>query len=180
MIYPEGSLYVASWDDFGMRHAPAKVLRDRLGKAGSLEIALYPHLEPPREVALKLDAATHRLIGPRETEYVLAEPNSKERESCERVLARAEEVRRAEAAKPKRAVPEAFKRATAARKGTGAAHKAIEAMRQGLGATKAQIIALTGWQEPTVRGFVSTMRSKGTKIMSGQDKAGNLTYRIIE
>ena len=52
-------------------------------------------------------------------------------------------------------------------------------MKCAKGATLAEIIAATGWQKHTVRGFVSILGSKGgQKIESSKNAAGERSYRI--
>ena len=55
----------------------------------------------------------------------------------------------------------------------------IAMMKCAKGATLAEIIAATGWQKHTVRGFVSILGSKGgQKIESSKNAAGERSYRI--
>jgi len=57
----------------------------------------------------------------------------------------------------------------------------IAMLKRTKGATLAEIIALTGWQAHTVRGFVSILGSKGgEKIESSKSDAGERTYRIAK
>jgi Protein of unknown function (DUF3489) len=52
-------------------------------------------------------------------------------------------------------------------------------MKRAKGATSAEIMAATGWQAHTVRGFVSLLGSKGgEKIESAKNEADERTYRI--
>lgn len=52
-------------------------------------------------------------------------------------------------------------------------------MKRARGATLAEIVAATGWQEHTVRGFVSIFGSKGgEKIDSSTSADGERTYKI--
>ena len=45
----------------------------------------------------------------------------------------------------------------------------------------AEIVAATGWQRHTVRGFVSILASKrGEKVESSKNEAGERTYRIAK
>ncbi|MGH9454105.1 MAG: DUF3489 domain-containing protein [Terriglobia bacterium] len=47
------------------------------------------------------------------------------------------------------------------------------------GATLPEIVAATGWQKHTVRGFVSILESKGgEKIESSKNASGDRTYTI--
>ena len=55
----------------------------------------------------------------------------------------------------------------------------ITLMKRAKGATLAEIMAATGWQRHTVRGFVSILGSKGgEKIDSSKNAAGERTYKI--
>src|SRR5579859_4424232 len=55
----------------------------------------------------------------------------------------------------------------------------IALMKRGKGATLPEIMKTTGWQPHTVRGFVSTLGSKGgEKIESSKNAAGERTYKI--
>jgi hypothetical protein len=57
----------------------------------------------------------------------------------------------------------------------------IALMKRGKGATLAEIMASTGWQAHTVRGFVSILGSKGgEKIESAKNDAGERTYKIAK
>jgi hypothetical protein len=51
-------------------------------------------------------------------------------------------------------------------------------MSRAMGATLPEIMKATDWQKHTVRGFVSILGSKGTKIESTNDEKGGRTYRI--
>jgi len=52
-------------------------------------------------------------------------------------------------------------------------------MKRAKGATLDEIVAATGWQKHTVRGFVSILGSKGgEKIDSSKNAAGERTYKI--
>lgn len=54
-------------------------------------------------------------------------------------------------------------------------------MKRAKGATLAEIMATTGWQAHTVRGFVSILGSKGgEKIESSKNAAGERTYKIAK
>jgi hypothetical protein len=54
-------------------------------------------------------------------------------------------------------------------------------MKRAKGATLAEIMATTGWQAHTVRGFVSILGSKGgEKIESPKNAAGERTYEIAK
>ncbi len=68
-------------------------------------------------------------------------------------------------------------------KADGANKKAevIAMMKRTKGATLAEIMATTGWQAHTVRGFVSILGSKGgEKIESTKNGAGERTYRVTK
>ena len=55
----------------------------------------------------------------------------------------------------------------------------IAMMSRSQGATLAEIVAATGWQKHTVRGFVSVLGKKGeAKIDSSRNAAGERTYKI--
>jgi hypothetical protein len=57
----------------------------------------------------------------------------------------------------------------------------IALMKRAKGATLAEIMAATGWQAHTVRGFVSILGSKeGEKIESSKSDAGERTYKIAK
>jgi hypothetical protein len=57
----------------------------------------------------------------------------------------------------------------------------IAMMKRAKGATLAEIMATTGWQAHTVRGFVSILGSKGgEKIESSKNAAGERTYKIAK
>jgi len=99
-----------------------------------------------------------------------------------------------EPAKPKRK-PRATKKTKPAKKASPAkkaagkpkedrANKKAEVvalMKRAKGATLAEIMAATGWQAHTVRGFVSILGSKGgEKIESSKSAAGERTYRIAK
>jgi len=57
----------------------------------------------------------------------------------------------------------------------------IAMMKRAKGATLAEIMATTGWQAHTVRGFVSILGSKGgEKIESSKNDAGERSYRIAK
>jgi Protein of unknown function (DUF3489) len=83
----------------------------------------------------------------------------------------------------------AAKKAKAAKKAAGKpkadrANKKAEVialMKRAKGATLSEIIAATGWQPHTVRGFVSILGSKGgEKIESSKSDAGERTYHIAK
>ena len=57
----------------------------------------------------------------------------------------------------------------------------IALMKRAKGATLEEVMASTGWQRHTVRGFVSILGSKGgEKIESSKNTAGERTYRIVK
>jgi hypothetical protein len=47
------------------------------------------------------------------------------------------------------------------------------------GATMAQIVAATGWQAHSVRGFISVQKKHGVKIESAKNAKGERIYRIV-
>jgi hypothetical protein len=57
----------------------------------------------------------------------------------------------------------------------------IALMKRARGATLAEIVAATGWQKQTVRGFVSILGSKGgEKIESSKSDAGESIYQMAK
>ncbi len=57
----------------------------------------------------------------------------------------------------------------------------IAMMKSAKGATLPEIMAVTGWQKHTVRGFVSILGSKGGhSIESSKNAAGERTYKIAK
>jgi len=75
--------------------------------------------------------------------------------------------------------PRARKGATDARSNKKA--DVIAMMKRAKGVTLAEIIAATGWQKHTVRGFVSILGSKGgQKIESSKNAAGERSYRVAK
>ena len=57
----------------------------------------------------------------------------------------------------------------------------IAMMKRPKGATLSEIVAATGWQKHTVRGFVSILGSKGgEKIESSKNSSGDRTYRVTK
>jgi hypothetical protein len=65
--------------------------------------------------------------------------------------------------------------------GTNKKAEVIDLMRRAKGATLTEIVAATGWQNHTVRGFVSILASKGgEKVESAKNGAGERTYRIAK
>lgn len=57
----------------------------------------------------------------------------------------------------------------------------IALMKRAKGATLAEIMAATGWQAYTVRGFISILGSKGgEKTQSSKSESGERTYRIAK
>jgi hypothetical protein len=57
----------------------------------------------------------------------------------------------------------------------------VAMMKRAKGATLAEIMAATGWQKHTVRGFVSILGSRGgEKIESSKNAAGERSYRIAK
>ena len=82
--------------------------------------------------------------------------------------------------------PAKAKRRDTARKGATEARankkaEVIAMMKRAKGATLAEIVAATGWQRHTVRGFVSILGSKGgEKTESSKNAAGERAYRIAK
>jgi hypothetical protein len=63
--------------------------------------------------------------------------------------------------------------------GTNKKAEVIAMMKRAKGAKLAEIMAATGWQAHTVRGFVSILGSKGgEKIASSKNAGGERTYKI--
>jgi hypothetical protein len=57
----------------------------------------------------------------------------------------------------------------------------IAMMKRARGATLAEIVATTGWQKHTVRGFISLLGSKGgLSIESSKNASGDRLYRIAK
>ena len=68
-----------------------------------------------------------------------------------------------------------------AAEGSNKTAEVIALMKRAKGVTLAEIIEATGWQKHTVRGFVSTLGSKGgEKIESSKNAAGERTYKIAK
>src|SRR5437764_15468191 len=71
--------------------------------------------------------------------------------------------------------------ATVAREGGNKKAEVIALMRRAKGATLAEIMAITGWQKHTVRGFVSILGKKGDLVVeSSKNTAGQRTYKIVK
>ena len=91
-------------------------------------------------------------------------------------------ARKAKKAKP--AKKAALGKKPARRPKTDRANKKAEViamMKRAKGATLDEIMAATGWQKHTVRGFVSILGSKGgEKIESSKNAAGERSYRIAK
>lgn len=80
---------------------------------------------------------------------------------------------------PKKAAPAKKGAGEPASERTNKKAEVIALMRRTKGVTLDEIIAATGWQRHTVRGFVSILGSKGgEKIESSKNTAGERTYRI--
>lgn len=62
--------------------------------------------------------------------------------------------------------------------GTNNKAQVIALMKRPKGATLAAIVALTGWQNHTVRGFVSILGRNGDKIESFKNPKGERTYKM--
>ena len=89
--------------------------------------------------------------------------------------------------KPAKKVKAAKKAAPRAKAGdkdaerTNKKAEVIAMMKRAKGATLAEIMATTGWQAHTVRGFVSILGSKGGEtIESSKNASGERTYRIVK
>jgi hypothetical protein len=107
-------------------------------------------------------------------------------------IERENQASKPEAPQPKRArkpsKAKATKKASAGKKTTGKPKadrsnkkaEVIALMKRARGATLAEIVAATGWQKHTVRGFVSILgRKGGEKIESSKSDAGECTYHIV-
>jgi len=83
-------------------------------------------------------------------------------------------------AKPKKSPAKAHKRAPApTEERSNKKAEVIAMMKRARGVTLADIMAATGWQKHTVRGFVSLLGSRGgEKVESTKNAAGERTYRI--
>ena len=82
----------------------------------------------------------------------------------------------AKAAKVPRAAKKGASEAPANKKA-----EVIAMMKRAKGVTLAEIVATTGWQKHTVRGFVSILGGKGgQKIESSKNAAGERSYRIAK
>jgi Protein of unknown function (DUF3489) len=78
---------------------------------------------------------------------------------------------------PKKPAPAGKRKAEPSNKKT----EVITLMKRAKGATLAEIVAATGWQVHTVRGFVSILGSKGgEKIDSSKSATGERTYKIAK
>src|SRR5579884_440031 len=83
-------------------------------------------------------------------------------------------------AKPKKSPAKAHMRSPArTEERSNKKAEVIAMMKRARGATLADIMAATGWQKHTVRGFVSLLGSKGgEKVESTKNAAGERMYRI--
>ena len=82
-------------------------------------------------------------------------------------------------AKSRKKAPAAKKPAGRASDRTNKKAEVTAMLKRAKGATLAEIMATTGWQRHTVRGFVSILGSKGgEKIDSSKNAAGERTYKI--
>jgi Protein of unknown function (DUF3489) len=88
---------------------------------------------------------------------------------------------------PARKAKPAKKTARAKKAGKPAAERnnkkaeVIAMMKRAKGATLAEIVKATGWQQRTVRGFVSILGSKGgLKIESSKNDGGDRVYSIAK
>ena len=94
-----------------------------------------------------------------------------------RAAKKAKPAKKAKAAK--RAKPAAKKEPAAERSNKKA--EVIALMKRAKGATLAEIMELTSWQQHTIRGFVSILGKKGgEKIESSKNAEGERTYRITK
>ena len=84
-------------------------------------------------------------------------------------------------AKPAKKAPAAKKPAGRASDRTNKKAEVIAMMKRAKGATLGEIMAATGWQRHTVRGFVSILGSKGgEKIESSKNADGERIYKIAK
>jgi len=91
--------------------------------------------------------------------------------------------RKATMASPKRetkARPQTAANTATVRAGSKSA-KILELVRRASGATLAEIEKATGWQQHSIRGFLSTtMKKHHIKIDSSKNGAGQRVYRVIK
>jgi Protein of unknown function (DUF3489) len=94
----------------------------------------------------------------------------------------AKPAKKAKATKPAKKVKDSKKTASKpAAERTNKKAEVIAMMKRAKGVTLAEIVAATGWQKHTVRGFVSILGSKGgEKIESSKNAAGERTYKIAK
>jgi hypothetical protein len=76
--------------------------------------------------------------------------------------------------------PESVQTKRAARSGSKS-EKVLELMKRKEGATLAEIAKATGWQNHSIRGFVSghAIKKLGLKVELTKGEAGERTYRIV-
>ena len=104
---------------------------------------------------------------------------SKKRASKKKGAPKAKRSAKAPKKGPKAPPGRAPKSETAER--TNKKAEVIAMMKRAKGATLAEIVASTGWQKHTVRGFVSILGSKGgEKVESSKNAAGERSYRIAK
>ena len=97
-------------------------------------------------------------------------PQPKGKRAASKKVKPAKKARRPKKAAGKRQADRANKKA-----------EVIAMMKRANGAALAEIVAATGWQNHTVRGFVSILGSKGgEKIESSKSDAGDRTYKIAK
>lgn len=97
-------------------------------------------------------------------------PQAKGKRTAAKKAKPAKKVGRAKKAASKPTVDRANKKA-----------EVVALMKRAKGATLAEIVATTGWQKHTVRGFVSLLGGKGgEKIESSKNEAGDRNYRIAK
>ena len=81
----------------------------------------------------------------------------------------------------KKNAPKAKRKAKVTRERSNKKAEVIAMMTRAKGTTLAEIMAVTGWQAHTVRGFVSILGSnEGQKIESSKNPVGERTYKIVK
>ena len=94
-------------------------------------------------------------------------------------VAKPAKAKATKAAKPAKA-PKGAKKAKAAKApktGTSKKDEVLALISRKNGATLEEIMTATSWQKHTVRGFISILAKKGTKIESFKSEAGARTYK---
>lgn len=82
---------------------------------------------------------------------------------------------------PKKANRRARARQGAKEARTNKKAEVVAMMKRAKGVTLAEIMEATGWQAPTVRGFVSILgRKSGEKVESSKNAARERSYRIAK